>query len=363
MYNLSMRFLFLAVSIICIFFTLLPAAAQTQEESLQHDENETIINPCFPILPLVRTVNGGIFKWHPVWPLEIPPDAFSLVSGKASSISLEISDKTFVCEWHHNGRLMQFPLFDNAVNQPAFRVLTQFNQSEEIENIILSGPSENESETVIEIEIMERQDDNVSLARIHLDGEYYFAVFHYRDDYASETWYDAEGFPHGVIVFESVTTTESINGNLESRITYNYNSWGNISNVDAEYMNISVSYNENSQPIYLKRSFLPEIDPSLSEENQLESRTEHLTFQWDERNLLVSLKGNFEDMIRETQDENASDTSESTAFPIAEKRFEYTLDDQGNWTERREILMIRYGAYLFPAEGLTIRRNIQYSTP
>ncbi len=381
MYTPSMRFLFLAVSIICIFFTLLPAAAQTQEELFQSEENETIINPCFPVLPLIQTTLEGTLKWHPDFLPEIPPDSFFLHAGKAESIQLEIGSEHFICEWNDAGQLVQFPLLNGTLIDGQGSASVHFNQAGEIEHITLKGSVQTdtesglENETFIEIEIMEREDGEVSLARIYRDAEYYFVVFQYRSNYVTETWYNADGSPEGLLVLrytrirhtESHTYTlflmhESIRGNEESRVNYDYDSLGNISNVHSETVNISVLYNDHSMPKYLEKTFLENSSPG-SEGIPPAEKNEHVTFQWDERDLLVSLKGNFEDMIRETQDENASDTSENAVFQIAEKRFEYTLDDQGNWTERNEILMIRQGSYLFPYEGLTIRRTIQYSIP
>jgi hypothetical protein len=331
-----------------------PLAAQTQEELPEDTESVQEVNPSFPVLPIIRTALDGKFSWHPEFPLEIPSDSFSLTSGKAASIQLEIGEETYTCEWNEDGQLVQFPLFNLSENR--FMASVQYTQAGEIDTINLVGSSNTEeetaSETIIEIgiEIMETIDDEVSLVRIHRNGEYYFAVFHYWDVYASETWFNAEGNAEGLLVLEYVRThekflvltRESFSGEAKNIVTYDYDSWGNISQVNAEDRKISVLYNDNAQPKYLERLMQTEYDPSHLEDNQIAPQNEKLTFQWDERNFLVSVKG--------IPDEN-----------IFEKRYEYTLDAEGNWIERREINMIALDEYLFPSEGETIRRTIQYS--
>jgi hypothetical protein len=140
-------------------------------------------------------------------------------------------------------------------------------------------------------------------------------------------------------------------------------------------MDISVLYNEIAQPKYLEKTFLEEYLPfdeknednnQSFQENKPFLQNTNRTFQWDERNLLISVKGNwdstnqnFENTIIDDQSEDSSNSNENKMI-IAEKRYEYSFDDQGNWTERREIIMIREGDYLFPSEGKTIHRTITY---
>ncbi|MDR2899985.1 MAG: hypothetical protein LBV20_00495 [Treponema sp.] len=383
-----MRFPFVFISVLCFLLVLAPISAQTQAELSASAETQEIINPCFPILPLIRTALDGKITWNPEMPMEIPPDSFFLASGKAASIELEIeiddeadsSVETFVCEWNEHGQLVQFPLLNvNAQESPAM-VSVQFNQEGEIAALTLSGKSkaESESETeqeiTIDIEIMEMLDGEISLARIHRGDAYYFVAFQYWNNFVSETWYNAEGNAEGLIGLEYVNSRdanlhdvmpytntlvikkECIWGDIESRVTYDYDSWENISQVNTESMSISVLYNNYFQPEYLERTFQVENDLSDAENNQFYLQTEHLTFQWDERNLLVSLKS----ILNNLDDSSSDETDENS---IAEKRYEYTLDDHGNWTERREIIMMRLGSYLFPSDGLSVRRNIQYIIP
>jgi hypothetical protein len=366
-----MKYFFAAI-LMSFLFVLVPIGAQNQL-SLE-TETEQIINPCFPILPIIRTALEGKIKWHPEWPLEIPPDSFHLISGKAASIQLEIEKEQqnenevemyteiFTCERNNNDQLVQFPVFYEITNENPFMASILFNENEEIDQITLTGKvydeSGSESEDIINIEILEMQDEKPSLARIHRNDEYYFAVFQYWNDQdwynnASETWYDANGNAEGLLVLEYakshqktlVITKESFWGNSENRITYDYDSWGNISQVNAPFSSISVLYNDYFQPEYLKKIyregyFSSDIEANQAEIDQFVPQNEDLTFQWDERNLLVTLKENFAN---------------------TEKRYEYTLDDEKNWTERREIIMIRKGDYLYPLEGAVIRRTIEYS--
>jgi hypothetical protein len=203
-------------------------------------------------------------------------------------------------------------------------------------------------------------------------------------NHASETWYNADGTAAGLLVLEYVSirnahirstrfsekdsrtqtlllTKESLYGNDENLVTYDYDSWGNISQVNAETMNTSVLYNEFSMPKYVEKTYLEGYFNS-DVENEVIPDPQHFSFQWDERNLLVSIKGNFAIDEDRNDDENENENSDSSAeYSIAEKRYEYILDEQKNWTERREIIMMRKGNYLFPSEGLTIRRTIMYN--
>jgi hypothetical protein len=393
-------------------FALTPISAQTQEELFDGANIEQSINPLFPILPIIQTALNAHLTWQPEWFLTIPPDSFSLASGKAASIQLEIegdNNSIFLCEWNDKGQIIQFPLLHETFGGVSFMAALQFNQAGEIAHIRLHGKQKdttanedssagktesasevvivNEAETFSEIEItieiLETRDGYPLLARIHRNGEYYFAVFEYWNDSASETWYNADGSPQGLLLSEYqryehirhdntgyhpagndrelfqnmfLLAEESIWGNLSSRVTYDYDSWGNISQVNTETLTTSVLYNEDSRPKYLEKTFLegyisPDAANNLSDEDTYQSfpQKEHFTFQWDEQNLLVSLKESVDNT-------HANDT-------ITEKRYEYTLDERGNWIERREILMIRQGAYLFPSPGENIRRTIKYINP
>lgn len=337
-----MKFLSVVMSL-CFLLLLIPAEAQNQEELHQNEEIQAV-NPCFAVLPMVRAASDGELNWQPGWPLQIPQDGFSVKFGKAVSIQLKTDKETFICEWDRDGHLIQFPLLmkENLVMASAV-----FNKTGEIKKITISGGP------TIEIEIMETRDGEPALARINQGGKYFFAVFHYWGNYVSETWYTAEGSAQGLLILEYIQVNkntlilmeESVSGNnKESRITYNYDSWGNLSGVNDLARTISVLYNQNSRPRYVEKTFQNK-DPSLNMENESPGMVkENFTFQWDERDLLVSLKGSLEP-------------------DVAEKRYEYSFDARGNWTERREINMLRQGSYLFPYPGLIIVRDITYSAP
>jgi hypothetical protein len=74
--------------------------------------------------------------------------------------------------------------------------------------------------------------------------------------------------------------------------------------------------------------------------------------QWDEEGSLVRLSG-----------ETGTDTPEASS-PDGEERFDrgyvYSRDEQGNWTERREIVLVRRFGYLVPAGEFVLRRRIEY---
>jgi hypothetical protein len=43
-----------------------------------------------------------------------------------------------------------------------------------------------------------------------------------------------------------------------------------------------------------------------------------------------------------------------------DRRYDYSLDGRGNWTERREISWFRRFGYLVPARELVLQRRIEY---
>jgi hypothetical protein len=67
-------------------------------------------------------------------------------------------------------------------------------------------------------------------------------------------------------------------------------------------------------------------------------------FQWDEKGFLVRLLGR----------------AGGEAQDSIDSRYEYTLDEKGNWIERREINMIRRLGLLVPVQGAALKRNLEY---
>jgi hypothetical protein len=69
----------------------------------------------------------------------------------------------------------------------------------------------------------------------------------------------------------------------------------------------------------------------------------NFSLQWDEANFLVRIRG---------EPENSGS--------FVDYRYEYELDEKGNWIERRETRMIRAFDLLVPSPGITIKRVLEY---
>ncbi|MDR2103066.1 MAG: hypothetical protein LBP42_03065, partial [Treponema sp.] len=113
---------------------------------------------------------------------------------------------------------------------------------------------------------------------------------------------------------------------------WDYDSGGNFTAIRGSGSVYSALYDRRGLPRYWKRR------PSAE-------TFESLTLQWDERGFLVRISG-----VSGAEDEEPVDF-----------RYEYSLDERGNWTERREIRMLRRFGVFFPGPGFTVKRLITYN--
>ncbi|MCL2320427.1 MAG: hypothetical protein FWC45_10105, partial [Treponema sp.] len=72
----------------------------------------------------------------------------------------------------------------------------------------------------------------------------------------------------------------------------------------------------------------------------------NFSLQWDEEGSLVRI--------------SYRTASPGTFESPVEYRYDYTLDERGNWIERREIRMIRRLGLLVPLPGITFTRVLEY---
>jgi hypothetical protein len=156
----------------------------------------------------------------------------------------------------------------------------------------------------------------------------------------SETWFDAEGT--GLAYWEAnfiphydgnrLKNLEGAAGTGAVFGEWDYDSGGNLAAIREPGGTYSALYNHRGLPRYWERRPSPELFESY-------------TLQWDERGHLVRLSGS-----SGPGDEN-----------LVDFRYDYSLDERGNWTERRETRMFRRFGVLFPAPGFTIKRTIIYN--
>ncbi|MDR2482665.1 MAG: hypothetical protein LBD08_03435, partial [Treponema sp.] len=155
----------------------------------------------------------------------------------------------------------------------------------------------------------------------------------------------------------------SVQEDGEAGWDYDYDSFGNVSGAriaDADYSARSI---REARPRYWEGPLaLPAFprpqtaadaagaEPSAPEEAALAGGDDTppppvlLSLQWDERGLLTGV-----------QKDGGGREGEFAGI-----RYEYLLDRQGNWTERREFFMIRRNDFLIALPGETLRRRIEY---
>jgi hypothetical protein len=392
-----------------IFAQTAPAAvspaAQAGTAALPSDSTRP-----FPLVPILETILAGEISWRPDWPVEVPPDLFT-ISGEARSITVtlefpagvvteqtdpsgadysdtvnpadlpEPADKfEYALIRDGDGRLTDFPFFmDRGFSQTR----VSYDNRGRIAGLTVSAP------VLWRIEFMEYHAETglPILARLNAGsaapsadasdaagsgGAWFFAALEYGDISISETWYNPAGtglsvyqyrydFPDGKKRFaESVDFPAGERKSAE----YHYDSWGNLTGIGGVY---SAVYREN-RPQYWQRPLPlpPAVDDAAVSENTARGNAAaenvvlrdaagegaplgdipwRLTFQWDEQHLVTRLQGY-------SEDENAGGKWDT--------RYTYTLDNGGNWKERREIRMIRQGDHLFPQAGLFVSRKIDY---
>jgi YD repeat-containing protein len=305
----------------------------------------------FPITPLLEAVRSGGIFWRPDWPLVMPPDAFMLLSGRFSSITVTVDSGDYALVRNESELSGNFPFLLNGTLAEA-RVIYDDAWGVKGFDIAAGIP--------LKVEFLEYAGQVLSLARITGGKKTCFVVFSQGNAEISETWYDEEGMALGVYLLKFTITEEGRRlftsaGRYEEGEHgewYNYDSWGNITEIDAPSGRFSALYNRPNRPHYWERRvFEPVLAGEGGEESaaaessvQAAELRERFSLQWDERGFLVRMTGAFEGGNEE----------------MADYRYEYTLDERGNWTERREIRMIRRFGLLVSGPGLTVKRIIKY---
>jgi hypothetical protein len=112
-------------------------------------------------------------------------------------------------------------------------------------------------------------------------------------------------------------------------LTYDYNSAGRVSGISAPEGEYAALYNAAAWPRYWER-------PGGA-----------YTLQWNEQGFLIRIAG-------VSQAETAAEPQQ------IDIRYDYALDGQGNWIERRETSFARLFGRLVPQSETTIRRIISY---
>jgi YD repeat-containing protein len=304
--------------------------------------------PC-PLGPMLLTAIQKDITWRPDWAITVPPDAFTLTAGKATSITLILEGEEYRVCWE-NGALVEFPICLQGSFAQVQRII---RDSKKIKSLTIR------MDISWNLELIKQEDPYRFLARLTGGEQVYFLAFQSDHTGISETWYDPEGNALGFFRCRSryagedlrIGSLVSYTGGDETSEWYEYDSFGNISEIVAAQGTFSALYYQKnypkSYPRYWERQVLESPSPGSAEEAPpITEGIQNYTLQWDEKGFLV---GMFE----------GSDGNPETAV---DARYEYTVDRRGNWTERQEIRMVRRLGVLMPSPGLTIKRRITYES-
>jgi hypothetical protein len=336
------RFLYLP----CLFFSLSVLQAQSLNGEKPTDSY------IFPLALVLEWAGYAVERWMPDWPLEIPPDAFKVPKGEISSCEIVCDDFTLRNKIDEAGRAEIFPFMLNGEIAQAALV---YNELSELQEMAITFPS---GDDPWELEFLEYRNTFPYLVRACCGdgtsdaGLWYFIYFSWGVSEILETWYDENGKAVGIYGFaltevgrktriravkdySAPTSTDSDTGLF-------YDSRGLVSGISGPSGFFNVLYFREESPRYWERR--PTEDSAAEDSaagNNLVTAG-NFTLQWDDMGFLRRLSG---------EDGNGQ---------LLDCRYEYTLDETGNWIERRETRKIRDMGFLVPAPGTTLRRVLEY---
>ena len=294
--------------------------------------------------------NGGLRSvWRPDWPSMIPVDAFRVLSGDVSRMVVEVEGISLTLSFGPEGLLEEFPfMFNGRMAQVSF-VYDEFSQKKEMRVTFPSWDGYYSSDVdPWRLEFLEYRDTFPYLVRASRQGVWYFVYFSGTMNEILETWYDVDGnfldaFAISLIEIDRekrVSATQDYvdpGGNAE----YFYDSRGLLTEAAGPLGVYRILYYREDLPRYWERRPVGGTDNWAGE----------FDFQYDEAGLI----------------NRATGESGDGRFDY---RYEYTVDERGNWIERRVIQMVYQqgvlqpgllqSGLLTPLPGLTYRRILEY---
>ena len=318
---------------LCLFITvfLVPPL------SAQHGDNgdETLAPEIFPIALVLDGAEHAIHGtlWRPDWPMDLPPDAFKAKEASRLTIEWEGVSLTFYCNTLHSeledgstadlGRIEEFPfLLDGRITQ----VHLTYRELLEIREMVLSFQSGEES---WKLEVLESVDSFPVLIRGSRGEAWYFIALSRGLNEINETWYDEKGRILGAYRIYLIGVGKDRRpwvvrdySRPEDDTELHYDSRGLLTETAGPDGIYKVQYFREDLPRYWER----------------EDEAANFSLQWDEKDLLLRITGESVDL-----------------------RYEYTIDERGNWIERREWRMIPGLGLLVPSPGTTLKRVLEYS--
>jgi hypothetical protein len=256
------------------------------------------------VYALFEAATGAHIAWRPGWPLSLPPDMF--YAPGAVSVTVDLGGDGSLSLIRDGERLSAFPVLISIGNsgegQPVLlQGRCEYDAQGRITKLSISGTQQASGEEH-DVELLQWDEENRPLLVRVFAGDYYFTALEYLPDSVIETWYDRDG--------KALWVVENDSEGLD------YNNEGLVSRIVFPAETLSALYTERGMPRYLEQ--IPAAPPEPGPDTQAAPlETVSYTYQWDEAGRLVRF----------------SNTASLNC------RYEYTLDDKGNWTERREIVM------------------------
>jgi hypothetical protein len=310
----------------------------------------------FPIALVLEGVDYAVSKggalrsvWRPDWPSQIPVDAFKVFSGEVSRIFIEGEGISLNLSFGLDGLLEEFPFMFNGRMAQVGLVYDEFSEKKEM---FLTFPSWDESnksdEDTWKLEFLEYRDSFPYLVRASSQGVWYFIYFSGTMNEILETWYDVTGnfigaFAFSLIEIDNEKRISAMRDYLDTgnNTEFFYDSRGLLTEATGPFGVYKILYYREDFPRYWERRPVGAQDGWAGE----------FAFQYDEAGFIP----------------RASGESGDGQFDY---RYEYTVDERGNWIERRVIQMIYQqgvlqpgllqSGLLAPSPGLTYNRILEY---
>ena len=317
-------------------------ALQAQVNQVNQDNLRSAIVPFTLLLERAKYAGVEYGPWLPDWPLELPPDAFKVKTGGISRCLLEGDGLSMEYRFDEEGRLEEFPFVLNGV---ITQIGLGYNEFSDIIEVTLSYPaSYSSNEDTWYFEILERVDFFPCLVRAFLYDAWYFIYLSGSVYETLESWYNVDGNFMGAYTYSYAETGRYIRMRSfraysnQDRTDYSYDSRGFITDI---------AYNTDLNPGQYKALYFHDDKIRYWERRPVTSNGAmpgmfgNFSFQWDQEDFLVRVTG---ELVQGQVD----------------NRYVYTLNERGDWIERRETRMYRQYNLLAPSQGSVFRRELEY---
>jgi len=305
------------------------------------------------IIPITMLLEGADYAasseddalrtvWRPDWPVQVPVDAFKVLHGEVSRVIIEGEGIALSLSFGPEGLLQEFPFMLNGRMAQVGLIYDEFSRKKEIHLIFPSGDEPYRSiEESWKLEILEYDDSFPYLIRASRLGVWYFIYFSRTMGEIIETWYDVRGNFLGAFAYSfiKIGDDERISAmwdyfDPDGGTKFYYDSRGLLTDAIGPAGLYKVLYFREDLPRYWERWPVGETSSRYGADGKF-------AFQWDETGFIPRVTGESGD-------------------GLFDYRYEYDVDERGNWIERREIKMIRWFDLLFPTPGFTYKRILEY---